>query len=150
MRTEKKRRCRGERRDDTEERKSGETAERYFKKAAERRFGQIQTGRLQINDGRVRDRAPEFEKTIEYRPRRKDPELDLPLDSFDRDGYGVYTGTGARKTPEICEAGTDPLPGIRVIPAEITGKDYVDEDRYEDPYDPDTDDDYWDGLRGLH
>ncbi len=133
-----------ERRDDTEERKAGRRQSDISKRRQKGASGRYRQVDYKINDGRVRDRAPEFEKTIEYRPRRKDPELDLPLDSFDRDGYGVYTGTGARKTPGNLRSRNGSFAGYQSNPRRDYRKDYVDEDRYEDPYDPDTDDDYWD------
>lgn len=53
-------------------------------------------------DYRLDDPAPEYEKTVEFRPRRKKKELDLPLDSFDLDDdyrYEKKAGTEVEYDP---------------------------------------------------
>ena len=129
------------RRTDTEDEKAGRRQPDISKRRQKGVSGRYRQVDYKINDGRVRDRAPEFEKTIEYRPRRKDPELDLPLDSFDRDGYGAYAGTGARKTSGNLRSRNRSFAQYQSDPRRDYRKDYGNEDRY-DPYTDD--DDYWD------
>ncbi len=129
------------RRTDTEDEKAGRRQPDISKRRQKGVSGRYRQVDYKINDGRVRDRAPEFEKTIEYRPRRKDPELDLPLDSFDRDGYGAYAGTGARKTSGNLRSRNRSFAQYQSDPRRDYRKDYWNEDRYDSYTD---DDDYWD------
>lgn len=64
----------------------------------ERRQRSAASGRTRQIDYRLDEPAPENEKTVDFRPRRR-RELDLPLDSFDQDdryNYGYRSGSGTR------------------------------------------------------
>lgn len=84
----------------------------------------------------ARDTAPEYEKTVEFRPRRKQPELDLPLDSFDQERY--YTPDSRRSSGR--SKGRTYYGADHNYYENDYDREY--EDAYEDAYEDDYQDDY--------